>query len=139
MQVEVVRKDIRFTPDATRVIARYTSFSQETNKRIITNVLAMGDENVATSVNHVLRGYAKRHRNISKVLEKHFDKLSYVLEDMNVDPLSIDNNRKLLIGAYFTMEYAIESAAIFNPSNMCALSSALAKSNFVLLTMVSFR
>lgn len=116
MQVEVIRKDIKFTPDATRVIARYTVFSHDTNKRIIKNVLAMGDEDVATSVNHVLRGYAKRHRNISKVLEKHFAKLSYVLEDMNIDPSGIDSNRMLLIGSYFTMEYAIESAAIFNPS-----------------------
>lgn len=116
MQVEVTRKDIKFIPDATRVIARYTVFSQDTNMRIIKNVLAMGDEDVATSVNHVLRGYAKRHRNISKVLEKHFTKLVYILEDMNIDPSGVDFNRMLLIGSYFTMEYAIEAAAFFNPS-----------------------
>jgi len=116
MQVEVTRKDIKFIPDASRVIARYTVFSNETNKRIIKNVLAIGDEDVSTSVNQVLRGYAKRHRNISKILEKHFTKLAYVLEDLNIDPASIDFNRKLLIGSYFTMEYSIESAAFFNPS-----------------------
>lgn len=116
MQVEVTRKDIKFTPDASRVIARYTVFSPETNKRIIKNVLAMGDEDVSTSVNHVLRGYAKRHRNISKILEKHFTKSAYVMEDMNIDPSALDFNRMLLIGSYFTMEYAIESAAFFNPS-----------------------
>ena len=27
-----------------------------------------------------------------------------------------DPNRRLLIGSYFTMEYSIESAALFNPS-----------------------
>jgi len=116
MQVEVTRKDIKFIPDASRVIARYTVFSNETNKRIIKNVLAMGDEDVSTSVNQVLRGYAKRHRNISKILKKHFTKLAYVLEDLNIYPASIDFNRKLLIGSYFTMEYSIESAAFFNPS-----------------------
>ena len=56
MQVEVTRKDIKFIPDATRVIARYTIFSPETNKRIIKNVLAMGDEDVSVAVNQVLRG-----------------------------------------------------------------------------------
>ncbi len=116
MQVEVIRKDIKFTPDATRVIARYTVFSTETNKRIIKNVLALGDEDVSTAVNQVLRGYAKRHRNISKILEKHFQKSAYIVENMNIDPSAIDYNRKLLIGSYYTMEYATESAAFFNPS-----------------------
>lgn len=116
MQVEVTRKDIKFTPDATRVIARFADYSDSENLRIIKKVMEMSDSEVVTSVNQLLRGYTKRHRNISKVLEKHFNKVAYLLEDNQVDPQSFNINRKLLIGSYFTMEYAIESAAFFNPS-----------------------
>jgi predicted GH43/DUF377 family glycosyl hydrolase len=35
---------------------------------------------------------------------------------MDIDPNSFDKYKKILIGSYFTMEYSIESAAIFNPS-----------------------
>jgi hypothetical protein len=43
MQVEVKRKDSRFFPDPSRVIARFCYFSNERSKNIILNVLAMSD------------------------------------------------------------------------------------------------
>jgi len=57
-----------------------------------------------------------RHRNISKIFEKHFNKISHLLKQLDVDPDSLDISIKSLIGSYFTMEYSIESAAFFNPS-----------------------
>jgi predicted GH43/DUF377 family glycosyl hydrolase len=35
---------------------------------------------------------------------------------MDIDPDSINDSRRMLIGSYFTLEYSIESAAFFNPS-----------------------
>ena len=57
-----------------------------------------------------------RHRNISKVFEKHFNRIAYLFKQLNIDPELLDYSRKILIGSYFTMEYSIESAAFFNPS-----------------------
>jgi hypothetical protein len=37
---------------------------------------------------------------------------------MDMDPDSIDDSRRMLIGSFFTLEYSIESAAFFNPSIM---------------------
>jgi len=116
MQVEVIRKDIRFVPDPGMVIARYNTYSDEQNKRIINSVLNMSEGEVEIAMSQLLRGYAKRHRNISRIFENHFNNLRYVFDLITVDPDSLSVNQRLLIGSYFTMEYSIESAAYFNPS-----------------------
>lgn len=64
----------------------------------------------------VLRDYSKRHRSISAVFEKHFDKLSHTIAEMEIHDHKFSATERLLIGAYFTMEYSIEAAAFFNPS-----------------------
>jgi predicted GH43/DUF377 family glycosyl hydrolase len=76
----------------------------------------MSDNETSFVLGQVLRDFSLRHRNISKVFSRHFDKISPLLKQLNVDPESLDFSRKILIGAYFTMEYSIESAAFFNPS-----------------------
>ena len=63
-----------------------------------------------------LSEFANRHRNISRVFMNHAMKLQDIIEGMEIDFDELSIERKLLIGAYCTSEYAIESAAIFNPS-----------------------
>lgn len=116
MQVSITRKEIKFFPDPSRVIARFCSFSNERSKNIVLSVLAMSEKEVFIALSQVLRGYSRRHRNISMIFETHFNKLSILLKEMEISPDSIDRSRKALIGSYFTMEYSIESAAFFNPS-----------------------
>jgi len=57
-----------------------------------------------------------RHRNISKIFEKHFNKLFYLFDELGIKPGKVNQSQKALIGSYFTMEYSIESTALFNPS-----------------------
>ncbi|MCJ7448393.1 MAG: glycoside hydrolase family 130 protein [Bacteroidales bacterium] len=116
MQVTVTRKDTKFLPDPSRVIARFLYTSDERSKNIIRNVLAMSDSEVNIALSQVLRGYSRRHRNISLIFETHFNKLSNLFDEMGIKPGKVTQSRKLLIGSYFTMEYSIESAAFFNPS-----------------------
>ncbi len=116
MQVTVNRKDIKFLPDPSRVIARFHYTSDERSKNIILNVLAMSDSEVNTALSRVLRGYSRRHRNISMIFETHFNKLSNLFDELGIKPGKIKQSRKALLGSYFTMEYSIESAAFFNPS-----------------------
>lgn len=116
MQVTVNRKDTYFLTDSSRVIARFLYTSDERSKEIIRNVLAMSEEQSKAALNQVLRGYAKRHRNISTIFDKHFNKLHHLFNQMEINPDNLNQNQKALIGSYFTMEYSIESAAIFNPS-----------------------
>jgi len=116
MQITVTRKDTNFSPDPSRVIARFLYTSDERSKNIIRNVMAMSEDEVNIALSQVLRGYARRHRNISVIFENHYKKLESLLRELEV---SLGNNNKplkALIGSYFTMEYSIESAAFFNPS-----------------------
>lgn len=116
MEISVNRKDIKFLPDASRVIARFLYTDDERAIYTIRSVLSMTDNEVSIALNQVLRDFSLRHRNISKIFEKHFNKISYVFTKLNTDPESLDFPKKLLIGSYFTMEYSIESSAFFNPS-----------------------
>ncbi|UCG27869.1 MAG: glycosidase, partial [Bacteroidales bacterium] len=116
MQVTVTRKDTSFSPDPSRVIARFHYTGDERSGNIIRKVLAMSENEINVALSQVLRSYSKRHRNISRIFERHFNKVTHLLNAMQIDPQGLDTPRKVLIGSYFTKEYSIESAAFFNPS-----------------------
>ena len=116
MQVTVSRKKFIFSPDSTRVIARFLYLDDERSADIIRKVLAMPQNDVNIAISQLLRGYSRRHRNISKIFEKHFDRLASIFDKIEVNEKDLSTSQKALIGSYFTMEYSIESAAFFNPS-----------------------
>ena len=116
MQVTVTRKDVIFNPDPSRVIARFHYTNDERSKNIIQKVFDMPETQAKIALSQVLRGYSKRHRSISTIFENHFNKLSHLLDELNINPDNIGEYMKVLIGSYFTKEYSIESAAFFNPS-----------------------
>ena len=116
MQVTVNRKDIKFYPDASRKIARFLYTGEERALNTIRSVMDLSENSVSQTLSPVLRDYSLRHRNISKIFEKHFNRVSHLLLQLGIEPDSLDISQKILIGSYFTMEYSIESAAFFNPS-----------------------
>lgn len=116
MKVTVTRKDCKFSPDPTRVITRFCNYPGVSSKNIILSVLAMSDSEVFSALSQVLRGFSRRHRNISLTFETHFNKLTGYFSELGIKPAKVNHSRKELIGSYFTMEYSIESAAFFNPS-----------------------
>ncbi|WP_262502918.1 glycosidase [Prolixibacter bellariivorans] len=116
MQVAVTRKDINFRPDASRVIARFLYTDAERAKNTIRSVVNMSENEAMLALNPVLRDYSLRHRNISRIFEKHFNRIVHLFKDLSIDTESLTSSKKILLGSYFTMEYSIESAAFFNPS-----------------------
>ena len=118
MQVAVTRKKNIFSPDPSRVIARFLQLNDERSADIIRQVLAMPETVVNTAMSQLLRGYSRRHRNISRIFENHFNKLAPIFDKIDVNEEELSLAQKALIGSYFTMEYSIESAAFFNPSAM---------------------
>ncbi len=116
MQIKVNRKDILFSPDSSRVIARFNYSGDERSEEIILKILRLSKQTAKQELVKVLRGYSKRHRNISEIFEQNFDRLSHLFHKMGINPNDIGIVMKTLIGSYFTKEYAIESAAFFNPS-----------------------
>ena len=116
MQVTVTRKKYIFSPDSTRVIARFLYLDDERSADIIRKVLAMPEKEVNIAMSQLLRGYSRRHRNISRIFEKHFERLAPIFGKIEVNQEDLSMAQKALVGSYFTMEYSIESAAFFNPS-----------------------
>jgi len=116
MQVTVNRKEIKFSPDSSRVIARFLYTGAERALNTIRSVLNMSEVSAVQAINPILRDYSLRHRNISWIFERHFDKVSHLLKRLEISSESLSIFQKILIGSYFTMEYSIESAAFFNPS-----------------------
>lgn len=116
MQVYVTRKQFIFSPDPSRVIARFLKLSPERSADIIRSVLAMPDNEVNIALSQLLRGFSRRHRNISRIFENHFARLAPIFDKIEIKEEELSVAQKALIGSYFTMEYSIESAAFFNPS-----------------------
>ena len=109
----VEKTDVVLGPDVGRVIIRFFSPGVDDRiERIIGRVLALDDQTVRTLLDVVMERFAARHDQIQSVFLRHFDVIASHLPT-DIPP---SDERKLLIGAYFTSEYALESAALFNPS-----------------------
>jgi len=116
MEVTVSRKNLVFNPDPSRVIARFLFTGEQRALSTIRSILEMSENEALLTLNQTLRDYSMRHRNISRIFEKHFNKIADLITSLGKNPDEIDYSKKILIGSYFTMEYSIESAAFFNPS-----------------------
>ncbi len=116
MNITVDKKDTILYPDKNRVIARYFYSGDERAREIINKVINLSDEDVQTALNQTLRKFSIRHRNISKLFKKHYNNLLFLFDDLEIDPAEISEQCKLLIGSFFTHEYSVEAAALFNPS-----------------------
>ncbi|WP_345146598.1 glycoside hydrolase family 130 protein [Flavobacterium ginsengiterrae] len=116
MRVSVTRKNIKFTPDSRRVVARYFMNGDERTQQMVLRIMILDEKQVSETLEQTLREFARRHRNISAIFFRHCERIKPLIESMKIDYEAMSLNRKMLIGSYCTMEYAIESAAIFNPS-----------------------
>ncbi len=117
MSTTVFRKPVRFYSDPRRVITRFFFPGPESRvESILQKVGAMPDQAAQLVLNQSLRDFSARHRNISRIYFKHFERVRDIMKGSAEFLSALPEAKKLLIGAYFTSEYSIESAAFFNPS-----------------------
>ncbi len=109
----VKRENIKLMRDTFRVITR-TLIPEDISrvKRTINRVMRLKDNEAAELLEKVKKDFFNRHKDLNSVLQRHFDQVVKYIPQ----PTPISETQKMLIGAYFTMEYSIESAALFNPS-----------------------
>ena len=109
----IKRKKFKIVGDNSRVILRpHVPNKLSRVDNMINRVLKLSNKETETILNDTLFLFANRHRNIKLQLLKHFNNISEFIPKGIV----VSEDKKLLIGALFTMEYSIESAALFNPS-----------------------
>ncbi len=109
----VTRRAERFEPEHNRVITRFFSPGRkERYRHVIDRVMALDEEMVRRKLEAVYHEFAHRHRRFTKSLTQHYDMVAPIVPEGT----HLSEERKLLLGAYFTHEYSVSAAAMFNPS-----------------------
>lgn len=109
----IERKKIFLYPNSKRVILRPLEHPEENiHYKIIARIFSLSENEVQRNIEILNAKFEKRHKHFKKFLLDRFDDHSpYLFMDSQ-----LSEERKLLIGAYFSQEYSFESAALFNPS-----------------------
>jgi len=111
--MKAIRTGIVIEPDYKRVLYRpFVIPSEERIIKIIGRILTLSEVEVKKELTQLLTEFEERHQRLRDYFLNRFEQMKkHLLTDQ-----ILSNERKLLIGAYFTQEYSLESAALFNPS-----------------------
>ena len=118
MRFEVFHMDVKRTgivlkPSNSRVVIRPFELANDQRvQKIIARVSSLSEQEVESLLDRVMREFRERHQRTREFFLHRFEQVRRNL--LTDQPVS--ESRKLLIGSYFTQEYALESAALFNPS-----------------------
>jgi predicted GH43/DUF377 family glycosyl hydrolase len=114
----ITRHDIVMEPDDRRVVIKLfvpgedAQLVQNRASSLIERILQLDEDDTARLLEDVLARFAGRHHDILAVFQHHYDLVQH-----RVPPeLELSPTARTLIGAYFSHEYAVEAAALCNPS-----------------------
>jgi hypothetical protein len=79
---------------------------------VIDRILAMSEDEADRMLARTLARFSGQYRDLGETLEGNFGLIAHRLGS----DIEVDSARRWLIGAYFTQQYALEAAALFNPS-----------------------
>lgn len=116
MGIKIKRHDLKFTPDAERVVTRFFNNGEVRTRKLIHRILELSDDKVDHMLAETFKEFKGRHRNLRKIFNRHCSNFERLINNMGVDYDALTENQRMLIGSYSTMEYSLESAALFNPS-----------------------
>ncbi len=111
--MRIRRTGIVLKPDSSRVFFRPFDFtSRERVLKIIARVMSLSEPEAERRAQEVLREFAERHQRLRVFFLRRYEQL----RDQLITDQRLSEARQLLLGAYFTQEYSLEAAALFNPS-----------------------
>ena len=111
--MHVTRTGIIIRPNNARVLYRpFQPTNPQRALRIIGRVMELPEEQVDSLLHDVLSEFHGRHQRLLPFLMERYESVKHQL----LTDRPVSESRQLLIGSYFTQEYALESAALFNPS-----------------------
>src|SRR5262245_26500033 len=119
----VKRTQVVLHPDRRRVLLRPFLLSNDSPGatpgaafdralRICTSVSSLPESLVCSLWKQVQAEFGERHAKTQRFLQSRFEQVRPLL----LGSPSFSEQRALLLGAYFTHEYSLEAAALFNPS-----------------------
>ncbi len=115
--MRVNRSNIQLKANPKRVIINFLDLAINTNNisranRLLDSILAIPEDELNELYKEIKTSFEFRHRNFEHYLTINFKKVTPIIPSNIV----ISEVRSLVIGAYFSKEYSIQSAALFNPS-----------------------
>lgn len=112
--VKINKKRQKFVSDPSRVLAKfYIPGNEDRIKNIKSRVLSLSASRCREVLQTVLDDFAGRHHGFEDILQANYGLIKSYAPNTRK---RISKDRQLLMGAYFTHEYSVESAALFNPS-----------------------
>ncbi|MDO8731874.1 MAG: glycoside hydrolase family 130 protein [Actinomycetota bacterium] len=115
----VRRSEVVLRGDPQRVISRIFIPGEEELIRgasrvndVLDRCLSLSAAQVHEELVETVANFSHRHRDLEGQFELHYSAVQHLIADED----RLDVERKRLIGAYLTQEYAVEAAAYFNPS-----------------------
>ena len=112
-RLKVKRKANKIIGDTSRVITRlHLPDDRYRISKIIQRIMSLSEAAAKNLITQIMTDFSGRHEDIRHIFERHVNEVKdYLPRDT-----MLSNVQRALIGAYFTKEYSIESAALFNPS-----------------------
>jgi predicted GH43/DUF377 family glycosyl hydrolase len=118
----VTRSPILLRPDPARVVIRpfspaaddptFATVGYPRAQRIADRVLALKPDEVKEELRSIIASLGEHNRNVEQVLLRRY----HDINGLTIAPATTSHDQALLIGAYFSQEYAFEAAALLNPS-----------------------
>ncbi|MHB8581021.1 MAG: glycoside hydrolase family 130 protein [Ignavibacteriaceae bacterium] len=111
MRVQRIKKIFKANPN--KVVLQYFDVGRTDRiKNIICSINLLSENEVQEKLATFRKYFEERHQFFDEIL---FDNYSRI-EKFNYDTKDLTEDKKLFIGAYFSKEYSIEAASLFNPS-----------------------
>jgi predicted GH43/DUF377 family glycosyl hydrolase len=114
------RTSHRLVADPRRVLAKpylpgeeITPGGDNRSSLLMQRILAIPEAGVAELLRATVANFSARHRDFETTLDRNFERVEHHLPQ---DAGTLSPARRRLIGAYYTHEYSVEGAALFNPS-----------------------
>ena len=132
--ITVKRTGVTLHPDRKRVLLRpFHLMSDQRAIHICSEVAALPESKVRALLEQILAEFGERHQQMREFFRRRFDEVRpYLLKEpkdgesfrrrsddvlpSGVTGEHLSEERELLLGAYFSHEYSLEAAALFNPS-----------------------
>ena len=115
----VTRIPTRLLADPARVVTQLFvpgqegfEYQESRTGVVLARILALSEAEVVAALEDVIARFDGRHRDLVGVFRRH----SAEIADRLAPGTEISDERMMLLGAVFTSEYAIEGAALCNPS-----------------------
>ncbi len=109
----VRRRSTLLNAASSRVITRpHIPGGRARFKELVARVSKLSEDDVNHLLEAIYQDFSARHRNFRDTLERNFERVATIVPKC----ASLSAERRLLLGAYVTAEYSVESAALYNPS-----------------------